>query len=152
METLVKSIASQLTDIYYKYETWHPFKLSYEDALMYHTKLFNQGNIQVYERDGIVLGYFEVWFINFEQFGRLVCHVPFVSMDEDILSGKLAYVAKTWIHPDFRSGVIYKVLRNRFFNMCNHADYYCGSALRKKTQPIKVFKVKDLKSKLFKGE
>ena len=149
----IKTIAEQLTDIYFEYETWHGEKLSYDSALNYHTKLYNQGNIQIYEKDGIVLGYFEVWFINFEQFGRLVCHIPFPAMDEDVISGKLAFVANTWIHPDFRSGVIYKLLRNRFFKMSHHADYYCGSALRKKTQPIKVFKVKDLVNKLYtKGE
>lgn len=147
-----QGIVEQLVDIYYKHESWHGEKLSYQEALAYHTKLYNQGNIQVYEKDGIVLGYFEAWFINFEQFGRIVCRLPFSGMGEDILSGKLAYVANTWIHPDFRAGVVYKVLRNRFFNICNKCDYYCGVALRKKTQPVKVFKVSDLKSKLYKGE
>ena len=143
-----QSIAEQLSEIYFKEEDWHPFKISYEDAIKYHTKLYNQGNIQIYEIGGTVLGYFEVWYINFEQFGRLVAHAPFNQMDEDVISGKLAYVANTWIHPEHRKGVVYKILRNRFFKMSNKCDYYCGTALRKKTQPIKVFQVNKLKGEL----
>jgi hypothetical protein len=153
METLLKSKVDQLCEIYYKQENWHESKIPYEDAVKYHTKLFNQGNIQIYEIDGIVLGYFEVFFINFEQFGRIVAHAPFNQMDEDVISGKLAYVSNTWIHPDYRKGAVYKILRNRFFKMCNHADYYCGVAVRKTSaQPVKVFQVSKLKSKLYKGE
>jgi len=148
---LNKTIAQQLVDIYYQYETWHTDKLTYEQVLVYHQTMLDKNAIITYQQEGIVLGYFEVWFLTFEQFGRLVAHAPFNQSDEDISKGNLAYVANTWIHPNFRQGAIYKVLRNRFFKMCNHCEYYCGTALRKKTQPIKVYKVKNLVNRLYKG-
>jgi hypothetical protein len=147
-----KDIPEQLAQIYIKEENWHLSKMPLEEAIRYHTKLYYQGNIQIYEIEGVVLGYFEVWYINFEQFGRLVAHVPFSGYHENIISGNLAYVANTWIHPDYRKGAVYKILRNRFFKMSNHCTHYCGSALRKKTQPIKVFEVNKLVNKLYKGE
>jgi len=57
-----------------------------------------------------------------------------------------------FILPEFRKGIVYKVLRNRFFAMNNKCQYYCGVALRKKTQPVKVYKVSDLVNKIYKGE
>jgi hypothetical protein len=111
--------------------------------------MLGRNAIIIYQQEDMVLGYFEVWLINFEQFGRLVAHAPFNQIDEDIISGNLAYVANTWIHPDFRQGAVYKILRNRFFLKCCKCDFFVGSALRKKTQPIKVFTRLQLHSKLF---
>jgi len=152
LATIYKPIVEQLVEIAQKYETSYKGEHSYAHDYAYHNAMLAKRNIITYTQDGIVLGYFEVWFLNFEQFGRLVVHAPFNQLDEDIVNGNIAYVANTWIHPDFRKGAVYKILRNRFFNMCNKCEYYCGSALRKKTQPIKVFKVKDLVSKIYKGE
>lgn len=143
-------IAEQLTNIYFREEWWQSHSMPYEEAIKYHTKLYNQGNIVVYQEDDKVIGYLEVWRINFEQFGKLVCHEHFSAYHEEINRGNIAYVANTWIQPDKRGGYVYKSLRNLFFRnnfMCN---YYVGQALRKKTQPIKVFKKSDLSSKLFK--
>ena len=147
-----KPIVEQLVDIAREYETSYKGVHSYTHDYNYHNAMLAKGAIITYLVDGVVLGYFEVWRINYHQFGRLICHDNWNQLDEDITTGNLAYVANTWIHPDFRQGAVYKVLRNRFFAMCNKCEYYCGSALRKRTQPIKVFKVKDLVNKLYKGE
>jgi len=146
-----KPIVEQLTEIYFQYENWHEYKLPIEQVLKYHQTMIDKGAIVVYQQDSIVLGYFEAWLINFEQFGRLVAHAPFNQLLENTTDGNLAYVANVWIHPDFRKGAVYKVLRNRFFVKCNHCEYYCGSRLTKLTQPVKVFKVSELVNKLYKG-
>ena len=149
MITTQLNITEQLTTIYFTQEWWHHNKLPREEAMKYHSKLYNDGNITVYLKDEEVLGYLEVWRINFEQFGKLICHAPFSAYLQDIKSGNIAYVANTWIAPEHRGGVVYKYLRNSFFINNHSCDYFVGQAMRKRTQPIKVFKKSNLSSKLF---
>ena len=78
-------------------EWWHRVKLSPEDAQEYHEKLLDQGNIIAFVENGILVSYIEVWCINFEQLGRLVCELPFYVYDEDIENGNIAYVANLWV-------------------------------------------------------
>lgn len=146
----IKSIPEQLTDIYLNQENWHNKKLSYEQSVSYFDKLLDKKNILIYEVNDEVLGYVEFWRISFEQFGRLVCHERFCADIENTTDGNICYVANTWIHPDYRNGIIYKMLKRRFFVTNYKCDYFVGEALRKKTQPIKVFKKNDLVSRLFK--
>jgi len=146
-----EDIIKQLVDAYYKNEYWHKTRMPYTEAVRYHNKLFTQGNIVIYEELGIILGYYEVWRINFEQFGRIICREHFSSFWEDVDSGNVAYVANAWIDKDFRKGRVANYLIKQFFKQNHHCTHYCGSALRKKTQPIKVFKKSELSSKLFKG-
>jgi hypothetical protein len=152
LATTNKTVMEQLADIAVTYEQDYKGVHSWQHEYSYCKSMLDRRRIITYEQKGIVLGYFEVWFINFEQFGRLICHDNFNQLEENISQGNIAYVANTWIHPDFRNGVVYKILRNRFFAKCKHCDYYCGVALRKKTQPVKVYRVKDLVNKLYKGD
>jgi ribosomal protein S18 acetylase RimI-like enzyme len=144
MSTIVrfdKDVISQLTDIYLSdAEWWHERKLTEEDAKRYFRKLFLQGNIVYYlsELDNELLGYVESWRINFEQFGRLVCHAPFSAYNENVTGGNIAYLANTWIKPEHRRTNVYRVLRLKFFTANYNCEYFVGRALRKKTQPIKV--------------
>lgn len=147
-----KPIVEQLVDIAQQYETSYKGKHHYTHDYNYHNTMLGKDAIITYVEQGIVLGYFEVWFLNFEQFGRLVAHAEFNQLNEDVVNGNMAYVANTWIHPDFRQGAVYKILRNRFFAKCNNKEYYCGVALRKRTQPVKVYKIKDLVNKIYKGD
>ena len=133
-------VIDELIRIYYEEENWHKEKLSRTEAYKYYKKLLEEGRILVYEELGEVIGYVESWKINFEQFGRLVCHAPFCAYKEDINSGNISYVANTWIRKDRRRGNVYKALRLGYYRQNSNCEYYVGSALRKKTQPIKVFK------------
>ena len=101
--------------------------------------MIDKGNLLYIEQKGILLGYIEFWFINYEQFGRLVCHEHFSAVHEDTTTGNISYVANTWIHKDYRRSWVYKSLRNLYFKANAHCKYWVGSALRKKSQPIKVF-------------
>lgn len=58
-----QTIAEQLTDIYFRYENWHIFKMSYKQALDYHSQQLREGNIHVVDDNGEVLGYYEKHFV-----------------------------------------------------------------------------------------
>lgn len=143
-------ILDQLVQSYYDNEFWHERKLPIGEAFKYHDKLLSDGNIIIYAELGIIIGYLEFWRINFEQFGRLVCNAPFSSYLENVKDGNIAYVANIWIDPKFRNSSVIKTLKLLFFKRNYDADYFAGEALRKKTQPVKVFKKEALSSKLFK--
>lgn len=146
------NIEQQLTEIYYKEEWWQKNLMPEEEALKYHTKRFNDGNIVCYIENGKILGYYEAWCVNFEQWGRMVCG-ELVGFNEDVCSGKICVVNNVWIHKDHRRGKVFKALMRDFYKRHHNCDYYVGHALRKKTQPIKVFKKENLKSSIFiKGE
>jgi len=146
---ITTNVVSQLVDIYYREETWHSFKMIPEEAVKYHMKLLDNGNIVYYEENGELVGYVEFWKITPEQFGRLVLHMPFSAYLENVTTGNVAYVANVWIRDDKRRSHVTKFLILEFFKHCSDCDYYVGEALRKKTQPVKVFKKADLKSRLF---
>ena len=129
---------------------WHEGEKIPEDITAYHRRMYDNGNITICMSGEFVLGYIEVWRVNFEQWGRLVCHAPFDIYEENITDGNIAIVSNMFIRPEFRNGKVYKKLRNDFFKQNSHCDYYVGEALRKKSQPIKVFKRENLSSKLFK--
>ncbi len=143
--------AEQLNEIHQREEFWLNYKMPVEESLLYHSAMYDRGNIVTAERDGKVVGYFEVWKINFEQFGRLFCRVPFSGFQEDVQSGNIAYVANVWIAKDYRNGSVVRELKKKFFEATWMCDYFVGQALRKTaSQPVKVFKKEDLVSSFYK--
>ena len=144
-------LSELLTDCYLTQQPWQEFFMPREDAIQYFEAMIRRGNIIAYHDQNKLLGYVEFWHINFEQFGRLVAKAPFFTLEEDTEHGNLCFVANVWIKPDFRRGMVFKALELLFFKMNNRCEYYCGTALRKRTQPIKVFKRENLCSGLFRG-
>ncbi len=61
-------------------------------------------------------------------------------MHENVQNGQIAYVANTYIRPEYRNGRVYKMLRDRFFEFNKECTHFCGIARRKKSAPVKVFK------------
>ena len=131
-------IVDQLIEIYLKYENWHTTKLDKEEARKYFNKLIETGNILYHEEEGEVLGYVEVWKLNYEQWGRVVCHAPLSAYLEDVSKGHIAYVANVYIKPEHRRSKVAKILKMRFFKATINCRYFVGHALTKKSQPIKV--------------
>jgi len=144
------NLIEQLVRVYYEEEPWHRTRMSWEEAVNYHTKLVEDGSILCYTELGVLLGYVEVWRINFEQFGRLICKCPFSAYLEDVKSGNIAYVANVWVDKKFRRTAVIKMLKLMFFKYTKDCEYFVGEALRKKTQPVKVFKRENLVSSIFK--
>ena len=137
-------IVKQLTQIYLREEKWHSTYLDEESANEYHKELLQRGNILSCSQGDLLLGYVEFWRINYEQFGRIICGEGFSALCEDVIHGYIAYVANTYIRPEYRKGEVYKMLRDRFFEFNKDCTYFVGHARRKKSEPVKVFKVKDI--------
>lgn len=89
----MRTIPEQLTAIYFKYEGWHVFKMSREQAINYHAKRIKNGNIQVYVDNGEVLGYVE---------RHYVCNACFFD--------------NVWIKDKEKRSKVFKVLYKQFFD------------------------------------
>lgn len=133
-------LAKQLTDIYLNHETWHTTKLDEASANSYHQQLLDSGNIITISDGDTLIGYVEYWRISYEQFGRLICGEPFSAVHEDVQTGQIAYVANTFVLPEYRKTEVYKRLRDRFFEANKLCTHFVGEARRKRSAPVKVFK------------
>lgn len=136
-------LVSELVRVYEKEETWHKTKLSDIEAKAYYEVAIAKGRIIAYQDDsGELLGYVEHWAINFDQFGRVICQLPFDISREDIQSGPICYVAGTWIKPSERGfmSTIFKYLVGQFFRQNFSCEFFVGEARRKRSQPVKVMK------------
>ncbi len=151
MIVVEQTIVEQLVNNYLSdNEWWHKNKLFREEATKYFDKLLKNGNILYYALQGKLVGYVEFWRLNFEQWGRIVCHVPFSAYHEDVEHGNICYVANVWIDKQYRHGRVMKILKYWFFKMNRDCEFFVGEALRKKTQPIKVFSYKEFINKYLK--
>ena len=137
-------IPNELNKIYFNHENWHSSKLSEQAAYDYHRKLLEQGNILTVSDGEVFCGYVEFWRITYLQFGLIICGEQFSALDQDVLHGNIAYVANTFIYPEYRKGTVYKMLRNKFFEVNKHCTHFVGEARRKKSAPIKVFKREEI--------
>lgn len=148
----MKNIIKQLTEVYLSpAEYWHTRKLSSDESDRYHQIMIERGNIIWSEdKEGFLLGYCEFFRINFEQLGRLICHAPFYNLDENTTDGNICLVHNGWIRPEYRFSFVIEDIKKEFFEKNKHCDYFVESALRKKTQPIKVFKKEDLHNRILK--
>ncbi len=127
-------IIEQLTNIYYEKENWHKDKLSKEDANKYHERLLMQGNILTVVKDNELKGYIEVWCINYEQLGRIMCGIPIYAFQENITDGEIAYVTNGWVDND---KVVSKQLMRKFIDRFKS----CRFVARKRFKYNDAFKV-----------
>ncbi len=91
----MKTIPEQLTDIYFRHEHWHAFKMPRKQAIRYHAKRVDSGEILVYLENGEVLGYCERHFVY-----------------------NVCFFDNAWIKEDCRdrSGKVFKGLYRQFWN------------------------------------
>lgn len=116
-------IVRELTNIYLEKEFWHKKKLSIEDSNKYHEKLLMQGNILTYVKDDALVGYVEVWRINYEQLGRILCEKPFFVFDENITGGNIAYIHNMWIAPESRMILVKKEIFRDFISKFSDCEF-----------------------------
>lgn len=131
------TLIEQLTNIYETKETWHKNKLSKEEANIYHERLLMQGNIITIVEDDILKGYIEIWKINYEQLGRLMCGETIFAFDENITDGIIAYVNNGWISPDYQNTKMAKKLEDSFKDRFKD----CKFIARKRHKYNEAFKV-----------
>ena len=100
----MKTIPEQLTDIYYKHEHWHAFKMRREQAIQYHERRIKNGEIQVYLENGEVLGYYERHFVY-----------------------NVCFLDNVWVNEKYRHGKVWKELYKKFWNtMPEHITHIFG--------------------------
>lgn len=147
-------VLEQLYRIYVEGETYIPTRISKAEFFNYTDKLIRQGNIFFILDGERVVGYTEVWKINFDQFGRLLCGQDVSAEVEDVMTGKLGYVANIWVEPEYREGFgtmrgVVKAMRKMYYEFTKDVDYHCGQAKRKNAQLVKVFDAKKLKGEKY---
>lgn len=120
---MINKIVEQLTYIYHNFENWHKNKLNEEDANKYHERLLMQGNILTYVKDDKLIGYVEVWKINYDQLGRILCEKPFFVFDENITDGNIAYIHNMWIAPESRMVLVKKEILRDFMNKFSMCEF-----------------------------
>lgn len=98
------TVSEQLTDIYFKKENWHVFKMSYDKALNYHQRAYDNGNIHIYEENGIVLGYYERHFVS-----------------------NVCFLDNVFVENNHRKGKVFKALYKHFFQtLPENIDFIMG--------------------------
>lgn len=90
---MIKTIPEQLTDIYYKHEHWHAFKMPYDKAIKYHARRIKNGEIQAFIENGEVLGYCERHFL-----------------------GNACFLDNIWIKNTERRGKVFRGMCEQFFD------------------------------------
>lgn len=103
-----EEIIKQLIYIYENFEWWHKTRMSYSEAIHYHKKCYDNGNIHIYEEHGEVLGYYQRYF-----------------KDDTCILYNL------YIKPEYRQGRIFKELYRHFFKtMPNNIKYITGEKVK----------------------
>ena len=143
-------VLEQLYLIYVEQETWHKTRLNKPDFFNYTDKLIRQGNIFFVLDEDRVVGYTEVWKIDFNQFGRIICGEVFAAGEEDVLNGTLGYVANVWTDQEYRQGFgtmkgVVKQMRKMYYEFTADVEYHVGMALRKNAHMVKTFRADKLK-------
>lgn len=136
-------LIDQLIKFYYEAEWWHETRLSEPEIKEYYRVLIGKGRLVTVMDENNLLGYCESWRINYDKFGKLLCHVPINIAEEDISTGNIAYVFSVYVDKPYRNTKVITSLKHRFFALNYDCDYFVGEALRKKHQPVKVFKRQD---------
>lgn len=118
MQTLEKDTVSQLVDIYFNHEPWHKNRMTYDQAVQYHSNRYNHGFIHTYQENGEVLGYYERYFI------------------ED-----KCFLYNIWVKE--KQGVVFKKLYHHFFDtMPDNIRYIVGEKVKLggKYQKVKMIR------------
>ena len=132
----------QLLEFYYKYDLFQDGYLPKERAREIYQLLLDRGRLHIYtDNTGNLLGMGESLRLSFSDFGRLVCGQNLYSELEklDIETGPIAVLMNVTILPEWRTGMVLKILRNDFFIKNYSAKYFTGHAKRKKHSPWKMF-------------
>jgi len=145
METFLVSLVDQLVDFYYIFDQFQEPHLPKEEVRKTIEILLQKGRIITSVENGVLLGYTEHWRINFEQLGRLVCHVePFNVATEDIEHGPICFLSNVTVRPDFRWSKTILKMRNELFERNKDSLFFVGEANRKKENLWKCFRTSDI--------
>lgn len=131
-------ISELLTKNYLKNEKWHKNYLPEQEANKYHERLIMQGNILTVVDNDELKAYMEVWKVDYELLGRLMCGVDVYAFDEDIVNGNIAYINNAWV-TDVESK---KILEQEFKDKFGQCEFIA----RKRFKYSDTFKVYPMRS------
>lgn len=138
---MTDTLVGQLVEFYYVYDQFQEPRIPEPELRNTLFVLLQKNRILVCVEGDQLLGYVECWRVNFEQLGRLMCHVkPFDVGLEDIEHGNICYINNTTIHPEYRRSWVARYLRTLVFDTNRECEFFLGEALRKRTQPVKIFR------------
>ena len=142
MQTLASlDILSELKRFYKTIDIQSEHPMSDEQIDIYHQYIIDKKAIRFIATEERLVAYVVFYKINYEQFGRLVCQLPFSALSEDIVSGNICYCMDVTIDPEFRNTEVMKLLKNLFFEAACGCEHFVGHAIyKKRSQPIRVFR------------
>ncbi len=152
MVSLSVDVLSELKRFYKTIDIQPEHPMTDEQIDNYHQYLINNNAIRFIFKDERLIAYVTFFKINYEQFGRLVCQIPFNATKEDIVSGNICYCMDVTIDPEFRNTEVMKHLKNLFFEGACGCEHFVGHAIyKKRSQPIRVFRGAEILKKYLKG-
>jgi hypothetical protein len=78
-----------------------------------------------------IIGFIELWRINYEQLGRIMVHGLIDAREENTTDGELCFLANLAIHPSHYRGPVADLLRRRFFKENYTCSFFCGDSRRR---------------------
>lgn len=130
----------QLVRIYLEEEKYHTKKLTREEAEAYFKVSIAKGRILSFIEHDHLYGYLESWRINYDQLGRVLCHVPFSIAEEDIEHGPICYIEGVFIEQGSRAKDVHRYLKHQFFKQNYACEFFVEEAFRKRAGMLKIFK------------
>lgn len=116
----------------------NPIMLPHDEATKYFERLFMNGNIITYIKDGELLGFLEFWRITNEQFGRICCNQT-LSHDENLTDGNICLITRMYITPTMRNGETFINMGHEFLNKNLTATHYAAMQFNKHHKPLQVY-------------
>jgi ribosomal protein S18 acetylase RimI-like enzyme len=122
----------KLVEFYRKYNLV-PSPLTDDALCAYFIALDHRRNLIVeYDYEFEIIGFIELWRINYEQLGRIIVYGSLDAREENTTDGELCFLANLAIHPEHRHGPVGHLLRNRFFKENYSCTHFCGDSRRRK--------------------
>lgn len=115
-----------------------PYMLAHDETVKYFTRLFMNGNIITYVKDGELLGFMEYWRITNEQFGRICCNQT-LQHEEDLINGNVCLITRMWITPTLRNGETFLNMGRELLSKNTTATHYAAMQTQKKHKSLQVY-------------
>jgi hypothetical protein len=109
-----------------------PSSLTDEELAKYYKLMDSQDNLIVEcDSEGEIIGFCEIWRINYDQLGRIMVHGVIDARHEDTVSGSICFVANLAILPYYRMNGVFDLMKHKFFIQNYNCEYFCGDSRRR---------------------
>ena len=126
----MSSIVEQLGRIYYTLGYEGTRALTELEIDRYYSLMIRHGRINIYLEGDTVIGFIESWRLNHEQLGKVLCWDNFNALEEDVTTGKIAYISDIWVDKEHRNKGIVKMLIAMFARANKDAEYFISDRVK----------------------